>query len=122
LLGSSIIAIAVIFIRDTFALSFSLVTGIVMVIVAIKANAFINDAILRLVGLTNMMYVPLDIYSDTIERSHLRSDAFMLAEELGGTTLLWGGVWALVSVILVLMTLWLGIVRKDSANTNKDEF
>jgi len=110
LLGSSVIAIAVFFIRDAFALSFCFVTGIAMLAIAIKANVLINDAILRLIGLTNMMYVPLDIYSDTIARSHLRSDAFMLAEELGGTTMLWGGAWVLISGVLVLMTLRLGIV------------
>lgn len=113
LLGSSIIAIAGFFIRDTFALSFSLVTGITMLALAVKANLLVNDAILRLIGLTNMMYVPLDIYSDTIARSNLRSDAFMLAEEMGGSTLLWGSLWAATSGALVIMTLWLGLIKKD---------
>lgn len=48
-----------------------------------------------------MMYAPLDIYSDTVARSHLRSDARMLAEEVGGATVIWGGVWIAISVYLI---------------------
>ena len=118
-IGVSIIAIAVVFIRDTFALSFSLISGIAMIAIAVKANMFVNDAILRLIALTNMMYVPLDIYNDTIVRSDLRSDAFMLAEELGGSTVLWGSLWALISGVLVLMTLWLGIKGKKPIRLNE---
>ena len=62
--------------------------------------------------MTNLIYVPYDIYSDTIERSELRSDAFMLAEEFGGTTWLWGGLWLAVSLILVAITLWIDFTTK----------
>jgi hypothetical protein len=112
-LGASIIAIAAFYIRDMFAIVFSLGTGVAMLVVAVKASALINDAALRVIGLTNMMYVPLDIYSDTIERSHLRSDAFMLAEEFGGSTLLWGGLWTAMSVAIVVFTLWLGFSASE---------
>jgi hypothetical protein len=108
LLGLGIMVIAGLFVRELFSLVFSLLAGSVLLVLAIKASMIINDVILRLIGLTSMIYVPLDIYSDTIERSHLRSDAFMLAEEVGGTTLLWGITWAVVSALLVLLTLWLG--------------
>ena len=113
LLGSCIIVIAAIFVRDGFAITFSLVTGVVMLVIAVKANILVNDVILRLIGLTNMMYVPLDIYSDTIARSDLRSDAFMLAEELGGSAWLWGGLWLGLSGVMILLTLWLGLAARE---------
>lgn len=118
-LGSSIIAIAAFYIRDTFAIVFSLGTGVAMLAIAITASTLINDAVLRLIGLTNMMYVPLDVYSDTIARSHLRSDAFMLAEEIGGSTILWGGLWMAMSVVMVIITLWLGLSGDDEKVTDE---
>jgi hypothetical protein len=48
-----------------------------------------------------MVYVPRDIVSDTLARSHLRSDARMLAEEYGGATVLWGGLWLVLSVVVI---------------------
>lgn len=114
LLGISIIAIAAIFVRDVFAISFSLITGISMILLGSKANMQTNDFILRFIGLTSMLYVPLDIYSDTIARSHLRSDAFMLAEEIGGSTLLWGSLWIIIATGLVIFTLWLGLDKKTN--------
>jgi len=52
-----------------------------------------------------MMYAPLDIYSDTISRSHLQSDAYLLADYTGGTTLLWGSLWIIISMTVILYCL-----------------
>jgi hypothetical protein len=51
------------------------------------------------------MYAPLDIYSDTISRSYLQSDAYFLAEYMGGTTLLWGSIWMLISIAVIFYCL-----------------
>ena len=37
-----------------------------------------------------------------------RSDAFMIAEEFGGATMLWGGVWLVTSLVIAAITLRLG--------------
>ena len=75
--------------------------AVVMVLAAKFFSHDINDFLLRLIGLTSMMYVTLDIYSDTIVRSHLQSDARMLAQEFGGATVLWGGLWIALSVVAI---------------------
>jgi hypothetical protein len=55
-----------------------------------------------------MLYAPLDIYCDTISRSYLQSDAYLLAEYTGGTTLLWGSIWIIISVVVIFYCLkWL---------------
>jgi hypothetical protein len=61
-----------------------------------------------------MIYAPLDIYSDTISRSDLRSDARMLAEEFGGPTALWGGMWLIVSLGVIALTLRYGLGRNGN--------
>ncbi len=109
LLGVIIIAIAALFIRELFALAFAGVTGVVFILMGWKLPMEINDLVLRVIGMTNLIYVPFDIYSDTIARSELPSDAFMLAEEFGGAGWLWGGGWLLISLILIVLTLWLSL-------------
>lgn len=104
-LGIIIMAVTTLFVRDLFAFGFSGLTGLFMILMGVKAPMQINDIILRVIGVTSMSYVPLDVYSDTIARTSLRSDAFMLAEEFGGTTVLWGTIWLLVSVVILIATL-----------------
>jgi hypothetical protein len=120
LLGVVIIAIAAFFIRDMFALAFAGVTGVALILMGWKLPVDINDLVLRVIGMTNMIYVPFDIYSDTIARSELRSDAFMLAAEFGGAAWLWGGVWLIVSLVLVAITLVLGL-RSRSVKQSSDQ-
>lgn len=104
-LGIIIMAVTTLFVRDLFAFGFGGLTGLFMILMGVKAPMQINDIILRVIGVTSMLYVPLDVYSDTIVRTSLRSDAFMLAEEFGGTTVLWGTIWLLVSVVILIATL-----------------
>ncbi|MEO0904130.1 MAG: M50 family metallopeptidase, partial [Pseudomonadota bacterium] len=90
LTGIITLVIAGFYVREVFALGFTIGTGIAMIAAAAMLNHSVNDMILRVIGLTSMIYVPYDIFSDTIARSNLRSDARMLAEEFGGTTVMWG--------------------------------
>lgn len=114
-LGMGVATIAFIFIRNVFGLAFCFVTGLAMMGAARLLSHDLNDFLLRLIGLTSMMYVPLDIYSDTILRSDLRSDARMLAEEFGGETVLWGGAWMLLSVLAVFYCLRWSLRMKPHA-------
>ena len=85
----------------------------VMLLMAKYLTEKYNDFALRVIGLTSMMYAPLDIYSDTISRSYLPSDAYLLAEYTGGATILWGGIWIIISVIVIFYCL------KSTLNTAK---
>ena len=121
LLAITITVITLVFIRDSLTIALSLTMAVLMFASSAKASMHVNDFILRLIGLTNMFYVPMDIYSDTIERSHLRSDAFMLAEEIGGTTVIWGGLWFGISAIAVISVLWLGFKHSVSQTPENKE-
>lgn len=116
ILGVTILGICAWFIRDLFALVFCAVTGLGMLLMASKASMAVNDAVLRVIGLTSMLYAPLDIYSDTIERSNLRSDAVMLAEEFWGSGIFWGGAWLVLSVGIIAITFITGL-RTRSGST-----
>jgi len=101
LLGGILGLITLLFVSNTFAFVFGIGIASLMIASAKWLSTNINDIFLRIIGLTSMLYVPLDIYSDTIQRSNLRSDARMLAEVLGGSTLMWGILWLFISLALI---------------------
>ena len=102
-LGLALLVITLLFVRNLFGLVFGLLSGGAIMMLGRYGSEGLNDLLLRVVGITSMIYVPLDIYSDTISRSYLRSDARMLAEELGGATVLWGGLWIAVSLVVLYL-------------------
>jgi hypothetical protein len=116
-LGISIIIITVLLSRSLFSWLFGLLSGGIMLLMAKYLAEKYNDFALRVIGLTSMMYAPLDIYSDTISRSHLQSDAYLLADYTGGTTLLWGSLWIIISMVVILYCLkWTLSQPKIDAN------
>ncbi|MBE1282872.1 MAG: M50 family peptidase [Rhodobacteraceae bacterium] len=114
LLGIVTLAVAVLYVRDLFALGFTVAAGSAMLAASRFLSLTINDMILRVIGISNMIYVPLDIFDDTISRSYLQSDARMLAEEIGGGTMLWGGLWLILSMAVIGLTLRHGLGRTSN--------
>jgi len=111
-LGIAVLSITLLYMspfKSPFGYGFAIVTGLFLCFSSKKLSNALNDFLLRLIGLTSMIYVPHDILSDTIVRSHLRSDARMLAEEIGGTTHFWGGLWILLSFVIIAYTLYRGV-------------
>ncbi len=124
LLGVFIVLIAIMFVPildNTFGFCFCILTGGSLMALGFKASEKVNDVILQVIGLTSMMYVPLDIYSDTIQRSEMKSDARMLAEEFFGTTMMWGGLWFILSIFLVGFVLWLSMKKEIVAVGSRTE-
>jgi len=114
LLGGAVLLITALYIREWFALVFGAGTGAAMLLVARFLPDTVNDLLLRLIGLTSMIYVPYDIFSDTLARPEIRSDAYMLAERFGGTTMLWGGLWLLISLVVIAGCLRYGIGARSN--------
>lgn len=106
-LGILMILIALLFVRNLFGFFFSVMLGGGLFAIGRYLSAAFSEALLRIMGVTSILYVPYDIYSDTIARSYLNSDARMLAEAYGGTTWFWGGIWLVISlVVIVLLVRW----------------
>jgi hypothetical protein len=103
-LGVLMAVVALLWVRPVFSFGF-LFTALVaagLVIAGMKLDEHICDFTLKLIGLVSIVYVPQDIFSDTLARSHLPSDARMLAELTLVPTVVWGALW-------VLLALWIGI-------------
>lgn len=104
----------VLFMRNLFGLAYGLGMALALLGIARFMPAIVSDYALRLIGVMSLLYVPRDIFSDTIERSHLRSDARMLAEEIGGGTWLWGGLWLILSLAICIYAVRLSLRRKSA--------
>ncbi len=119
--GGLMLLVTALYIREGFAAMFCIATGILMLATARFLPRDVNDLILRVIGLTSMIYVPYDIFSDTIARSNLRSDARMLAEEFGGATVMWGGAWLAISLIVIVLSLWRGLGPSSNLTFGKSD-
>ena len=107
--GIGVLALTIAFSGNSFSLFFSLVCAIVMLGLARFAPNYICDFLIRFIGLSSMLYPINDVYQTVVLNSSLRTDAVMLAESVGGSSVLWGLLWMFVSIVIVGFTLRLSI-------------
>lgn len=108
-MGTVTLLVTALYIRDLFTMAFACLAGAAMLGCAKWLSHAVNDLALRVIGLSSMIYVPFDIYDDTLRRPHVRSDARMLAEEIGGATMMWGGLWLIISLMVIAWALRFGL-------------
>ena len=113
-LGAVLLAVLLLYVRDPAAVLIVGGTGAALLAGARWLPATACDLALRVIGLTSMIHVPYDIFDDTLRRSAERSDARMLAEEIGGPTVLWGGLWLLLALAVIGWTLRRGLGRSSN--------
>ena len=117
--GGITLLVAAFYVRDLFAFGFMLATGIAMLLASRFLSLEISDMILRTIGVSSMIYAPLDIFDDTIRRAHLRSDARILAEQVGGSTLFWGGLWLVISLGVIVLILRYGLPQNSNIHQRR---
>jgi hypothetical protein len=115
MLGIGMLLLTFFYVRNLYGIAFGLLGGFSALASAKFLSSWINDLILKLIGVVTMLYVPMDIFSDTLARSELRSDARILAEYLGGTTMFWGALWLFISAIVIPAALYLGLKPRKSS-------
>lgn len=110
LFGFLCLLVAALYVRELFPFGFCIVAGTGMLATAWFCDHRVSDMVLRVIGLTSAIYVPYDIFDDTIRRTGVRSDAYQLSEQFGGSPALWGGLWLVLSfgVIAVCLRYWIG--------------
>ena len=113
-LGVLALLIAALYLRDPFALAFGIGTGLVLLGMAWALPHDAVDLVLRLIGLTSMIYVPRDIFDDTIRRAGEASDAAALARAFGGTAMLWGALWLLIALAAISASLRRGLGERSN--------
>ena len=116
-LGGVMLVMLALYVRDLAAAGIIAGTSIALVAAAWALPTPACDLILRVIGLSSLIYVPYDIFDDTLRRASLRSDARMLAEEVGGTTMLWGVLWLAISLVVIAACLRHILGRRTQGQT-----
>ena len=108
-IGVGMILISVFYLRNTFGFLFGVGFGAVLILVGRLLPESVNEWLLRVIGLTSCLYAILDIKSDILDRSHLRSDARMLHEEVTPyiPTVVWGVLWMAIAIVVTLWVLYI---------------
>lgn len=106
-LGASLVAVSFALVPwFSFGFAFSLVVGIVLIVVGVAVPGFIRRWIVRVLGVFSVLYAGMDVYSDVLARAldtSVRSDAVMLAEATGVPAIVWGGGWLVVGLVLLIL-------------------
>ena len=106
-IGIGMVAISLGFGESLFTYLFGIGFGVALIAIGFYLPASVNDWTLRVIGITSCLYAILDIKSDVLDRSNLRSDARMLSEITGIPTEVWGGIWIFIAIGLTLWFLYL---------------
>lgn len=99
-LGGVMLLVALLWVRPvvSFGFLFTLLIGAGLIAAGWKLNEDICDFILKLIGLVSILYVPMDILSDTLARPNQPSDARMLGIITGIPGVVWGTLWTLLAL------------------------
>jgi hypothetical protein len=97
-LGAGVLVLSLFFVRGVFGLLFGVLFGLGLLLAAGRLSSEANRTLLTVLGLTSALYAILDIKSDVLDRPHLPSDAYMLAELTGVPTVVWGLLWISIAI------------------------
>ncbi|MYC76683.1 M50 family metallopeptidase [Candidatus Poribacteria bacterium] len=121
LIGIGMVAISIGFGESTFTYLFGIGFGVALIAIGFYLPEAVNDWILRIIGVTSCLYAILDIKSDVLDRSNLRSDARMLSEVTGIPTEVWGILWIIIAIGLTLWFLYLSGKTSTDQQTLTEE-
>ena len=92
-IGAVVLLLTALYVRGLFGMMFGVLFGLALIGIARRLGDPLNRIVLFGLGLTSALYAVLDIKSDVLDRPHLQSDAYMLAEITGVPTAVWGSLW-----------------------------
>lgn len=105
LLGVALVVLTLVWVRSAFGFVYGLAAGVLLLGVARWLPDGASSFVLRLLGVTSLLYAPWDITSDLILRSVPASDASALARMTGIPALAWGVLWLGASVAVAFLAL-----------------
>lgn len=97
-IGLTVATVTLLFVRNPFGFLFGLVFAAAMAALGRWGGAALNDFVLRLLGLTSILYAVIDIYSDLVVRTVPSSDAEAMSRMLFGPPAMWGVLWMLAAL------------------------
>jgi hypothetical protein len=90
---------ALLYVRTWFGFAYTLVAGLLLLLVAMKLRPEASEWLLAAIGSMSMLYALADIASDVILRHSGQSDAAALARLTHVPSVVWGFAWIAVSLV-----------------------
>jgi hypothetical protein len=114
-IGGVTLVVTVLFVRSGFGIIYGIGFGTALILLGLIMPGLVNDFVLKVIGLTSILYVIADIKDDLITRTVANSDASVLGKEFFGNSMFWGVIW--IAIALVAAVFFLGA----SVKSGKDE-
>jgi hypothetical protein len=105
LIGAFTLIVTLVYVRTWFGFFYGLVAAGAFLLVATKLQPVVSEVLLAAIGVMSALYAVWDIASDVLLRSIPSSDAAALAGITGIPALIWGVLWVLVSIWVIVAVL-----------------
>ena len=105
LIGLFTLGVTLIYVRTLFGFAYGLLAAATFLFVAAKLKPAASEMLLAAVGVMSCLYAVWDIASDVLLRDIPSSDAAALANLTGIPGALWGILWVLASVWVIVAVL-----------------
>ncbi|OGL41251.1 MAG: hypothetical protein A2161_22445 [Candidatus Schekmanbacteria bacterium RBG_13_48_7] len=104
-IGAVLIFISLLYVSNSFGITFGVGFGILLIFVAKFAPGVINKFILQFIGIVSCFYVLIDIKEDLFSFEHRVTDAQILANMTHIPAIIWAIIWMVIS----FFTVWFAI-------------
>ena len=105
LIGLFTLGVALVYVRTLFGFAYGLAAAAAFILVGARLRPAVSQMLLAAVGVTSCLYAVWDIAYDVLLRSVPRSDAAALAGLTGIPAVVWGVLWVLASVWVMVAVL-----------------
>ncbi len=102
LVGAVTLAAAAFYVRTPFGLAYTVVAGLVLLLVAAKMPPGASEVLLAAIGAMSVLYAVADITSDVLRRYAAQSDAAALARLTHVPAVVWGVAWIAISLAVLV--------------------
>jgi hypothetical protein len=101
-IGVFTLVVTVLYVRTLFGFGYGLATGLALVAVASRLRPAVSEVLLAAIGATSVLYAVWDIATDVLLRHSGESDAAALAALTLVPAPIWGVLWIVVSLAVLV--------------------
>lgn len=122
LTGFIVFILTVLYVREPFGIAFCLIFSAVMFGAFKFLPDWLNDYLLKFIGLTSCLYAIVDIKEDLIDRSGIGSDADAIARLIGlpSLSIAIGVLWIVLSLVIMFISMKFAIAG-NVQDADRDE-
>jgi len=104
-IGAFTLVATLVYVRTLFGVIYGSLTAVALLLVAARTKPVVSEVLLATLGVMSCLYAVWDVASDVLLRSHPDSDAQALAALTGIPAVLWGAVWVVGSLWVIVAVL-----------------